>query len=62
MGKERLSKAAMIRVMHLHCIRFDCEATVEERVEQILWFDDVKYGLDLNAKKMRYFVIEDSDG
>ena len=44
--------------MHLHYIHFDYEATVEEKVEQIQWFDDAKDGLDLNAKKTRYFVIE----
>ena len=58
MGKGRLLKAVMTRVMHLHYIHFDYEATVEEKVEQIQWFDDAKDGLDLNAKKTRYFVIE----
>ena len=48
----------MTHVMHLHYIHFDYEATVEEKVEQIQWVDDAKDGLDLNAKKTRYFVIE----
>ena len=59
--KARPSKAAMTHVVHLRCIHFDYEAIVAERVEQILRFDDVEDALDLNEKKMRYFVIEDSD-
>ena len=61
MVKELPSNVEETRAMHLRCIHFDYEANVVAMEEQILRFDDARDDLDLNEKKMRYFVIEDSD-